>query len=164
MLRTMGGQRFFDVNLRDPWVYTDRLHWSLQHADIVKANDNELDRIAQLLGVGGTSPEARANALMQRYQLRGVLITCDAAGAWWLDDSAPPVSISSEPMSDIRDSVGAGDAFSAVFMLGLLNSWTIPVTLQRAHSFAGSICQIRGAVPEHDDFYKRFMDEWFPDR
>ena len=48
------GQRFFDVNLRDPWVYVDRIHWSLQHADIVKANDAELERITQLLGLGET--------------------------------------------------------------------------------------------------------------
>ncbi|MDN5753331.1 MAG: PfkB family carbohydrate kinase [Nitrosospira sp.] len=161
-LRAAGGQRFFDVNLRNPWVYAERLHWSLQQADIVKASDAELGRIARLLDLDAASAEAQAKALVQRYQLRGLLITCGAEGAWWLDDSMQQIATASEPVAGILDTVGAGDAFSAVFMLGVLHGWTVPVTLQRAHRFAGAICQIRGAIPEHNDFYKPFLDEWFP--
>jgi fructokinase len=159
MLRAASGQRFFDVNLRNPWVSTERLHWSLKHANIMKANDAELELINLLLGLQADSAEAQARLLMQQYSLRGVLITRGAAGAWWLDDSGL-IEMSSPPVADIRDTVGAGDAFSAVFMLGLLDGWTLPVTLRRAHHFAGAICQIRGAVPEHDDFYEPFIDKW----
>ena len=162
MLRAAGGQRFFDVNLRDPWVYADRLEWSLQHADIVKANDAELERLARLLNLDETSPEDQAEALIRRYKLRGMLITCGAAGAWWLDESTQVTAATSDDsVVEILDTVGAGDAFSAVFMLGLLKGWAMPVTLQRAHHFAGAICGIRGAIPEHNDFYKPFIDEWF---
>jgi fructokinase len=164
MLRAAGGQRFFDVNLRDPWVYADRLDWSLQHADIVKANDAELERLARLLDLKETSAEDQAEALIQRYKLRGMLVTCGAAGAWWLDDSTQVTAMTADSVVEIRDTVGAGDAFSAVFMLGLLNGWAIPVTLQRAHRFAGAICGIRGAIPEHNDFYKPFIDEWLVHR
>lgn len=160
MLRATGSRRFFDVNLRDPWVYAEQLHWSLQQADIVKANDAELERITQLLNMEEGSAEACAEALVQRYQLSGILITCGAAGAWWLDDSTQLTELASESIMEIQDTVGAGDAFSAVFMLGLLNGWSIPVTLQRAHHFAGAICGIRGAIPDHSDFYKPFIDEW----
>jgi len=163
MLRAATGQRFFDVNLRNPWIVIERLHWSLRHADIVKANDAELELINQFLGLGGDSAEAQARLLMQRYSLRGVLITRGAGGAWWLGDSGL-IEMSSSPVADIRDTVGAGDAFSAVFMLGLLDGWTLPVTLRRAHHFAGAICQIRGAVPEHDDFYEPFLEEWLENR
>jgi fructokinase len=96
---------------------------------------------------------------MQRYSLRGVLITRGAGGAWWLDDSSL-IAVSSTPITDIRDTVGAGDAFSAVFILGLLQGWALPVTLRRAHDFAGAICQVRGAVPEYRDFYDPFIDKW----
>ncbi len=159
-LRAVGGQRFFDVNLRDPWVSAERLRWSLQQADIVKANDTELERIADLLDLDVTSAEEQAKALVLRYELRGLLITCGATGAWWLDNTGQQSSMAADPIAGIRDTVGAGDAFSAVFMLGLLHGWTIPVTLQRAHHFAGAICQIRGAIPEHPDFYKPFLEEW----
>ena len=160
LLRAAGGQRFFDVNLRDPWVYVERIQWSLQQADIVKANDSELERMAQLLDIEETSAEAQAQVLIQRYQLRGMLITRGEAGAWWLEDSAEPIAAVSNPITDIRDTVGAGDAFSAVFMLGLLHGWAVPITLQRAHNFAGAICRIRGGLPESNDFYEPFINDW----
>jgi fructokinase len=164
MLRAVGGKRFFDVNLRDPWVSAERLRWSLQHADIVKANDTELERIVELIDLEGTSPEEQAKALVQRYQLDGLLITRGEAGSWWIDNFGEQTVMATDPVAGIRDTVGAGDAFSAIFMLGLLHNWTIPITLQRAQHFAGAICQIRGAVPEHDDFYRPFLEEWFERR
>lgn len=164
MLRAVGGQHFFDVNLRDPWVYADRVHWSLEHADVVKANDAELERIAQLVDLKETSAEAQAQALVQRYHLHGILITCGAAGAWWLDNSLQKITLASDTVAAVIDTVGAGDAFSAVFILGLLNGWTINATLQRAHHFAGAICRIRGAIPDHDDFYQPFIEEWLKHR
>lgn len=164
MLRAAEGQRFFDVNLREPWVVAERLHWSLQHADIVKANDAELERIAQLTELGAGTPEDQARALMRRYQLRGILITCGAKGAWWLEDASERVAVASYAVADVVDTVGAGDAFSAIFMLGLLHGWTIPTALQRAHQFAGEICRIRGAIPDRDAFYEPFIEDWFAER
>ena len=159
-----GSNVSFDVNLRDPWVSAERLRWSLQHADIVKANDTELERIVELIDLEGTSPEEQAKALVQRYQLDGLLITRGEAGSWWIDNFGEQTVMATDPVAGIRDTVGAGDAFSAIFMLGLLHNWTIPITLRRARTFSGAICQIRGAVPEHDDFYRPFLEEWFERR
>lgn len=160
MLRAASGQRFFDVNLRDPWVDADRLRWSLQQADIVKANDDELERINGLMDLKEKSPDNQARALIQRYRLYGLLVTCGAKGAWWLDASTREEVTGPEPLSGIVDTVGAGDAFSAVFMLGRLNGWAPAVILRRAHRFAGEICRIRGAIPGSDDFYQPFIREW----
>ena len=160
MLRATSGQCFFDVNLRDPWIYGERLHWSLRHADIVKANDDELDRIAQLLNMDESVAEAQARALIERYQLRGMLITCGEAGAWWLARAGEKISIAPDKAVDVVDTVGAGDAFSAVFIFGLLQGWGMPVILKQEQQFASAICRIRGAIPEHDDFYEPFIRQW----
>jgi fructokinase len=160
VLRAVRGRRFFDVNLRDPWIYPDRLQWLLQHADIVKANDAELEAMNGLLGLQSTSTHAQAEALIHRYGLRGILTTQGAKGAFWLDDSGQFVEMESGPVPNIIDTVGAGDAFSAVFSVGLLREWKIPLTLRRAHHFAAAICEIRGAIPEDAGFYKPFLDEW----
>ena len=160
-LRAVHGHRFFDVNLRDPWIFPERIRWSLQHADVVKTNDAELARVAQLFGLEETTAEAQAHTLVREYNLRGILVTCGVAGAWWLEGSARAVRVASEPVANICDTVGAGDAFSAVFILGQLRGWDLTVTLQRAHGIAGAICQIRGAIPDHEDFYKPFTDKWF---
>ncbi|ODT80532.1 MAG: PfkB [Nitrosomonadales bacterium SCN 54-20] len=163
MLRATSGERFFDVNLRDPWIYGERLHWSLRHADIVKANNDELDRIAQLMNMDESGAETQARALIERYQLRGMLITCGGAGAWWLERGGEKISIMPDKAVDVVDTVGAGDAFSSVFMFGLLREWDMPVTLMRAQQFASAICGIRGAIPEHGDFYEPFIRQWSVD-
>ncbi|SES64229.1 fructokinase [Nitrosospira multiformis] len=163
MLRATSGQCFFDVNLRDPWIYGERLHWSLRHADIVKANNDELDRIAQLMNMDESGAETQARALIERYQLRGMLITCGGAGAWWLERGGEKISIVPDKAVDVVDTVGAGDAFSAVFMFGLLRGWDMPVTLMRAQQFASAVCGIRGAIPEHGDFYEPFIRQWAVD-
>jgi fructokinase len=160
LLRAVHGCRFFDVNLRDPWVYSNRLQWLLQHADIVKANDTELEAMNELLGLQSASAHARAEALLNRYGLQGILTTSGAKGASWLNNSGQFVEIESDPIPNILDTVGAGDAFSAVFIVGLLHEWEMPITLRRANRFAAAICQIRGAVPEDTGFYKPFLDEW----
>lgn len=163
MLRAASGERFFDVNLRDPWIYGERLHWSLRHADIVKANEDELDRIAQLMNMDESLAETQAGGLIERYQLRGVLITCGGAGAWWLDRAGKKISIAPDKAVSVVDTVGAGDAFSAVFIFGLLQRWAMSVTMKRAQQFASAICGIRGAIPDHDDFYEPFIRQWSVD-
>ncbi|SEF69796.1 fructokinase [Nitrosospira multiformis ATCC 25196] len=163
MLRATSGQRFFDVNLRDPWIYGERLDWSLRHADIVKANNDELDRIAQLMNMDEPDAETQARALIERYQLCGMLITCGGAGAWWLERGGEKISIVPDKAVDVVDTVGAGDAFSAVFMFGRLREWDMPLTLMRAQQFASAVCGIRGAIPEHSDFYEPFIRQWSVD-
>jgi fructokinase len=161
LLRAATGQRFLDVNLRSPWIHVPRLHWSLKQADIVKANDAELELMGDLLDLGESAAEAQAELLMRRYGLKGVLITLGPEGAWWLDDRGW-TKIASVPLDELRDTVGAGDAFSSVFMLGLLHRWEVPLTLKRAHRFAGAVCGIQGAIPDHPHFYSPFIGEWFP--
>ena len=64
------------------------------------------------------------------------------------------------PVSDIKDTVGAGDGFAAVCILGSLRRWPIAKSLERANNFAAAICEIRGAVPDHADFYVPFTSAW----
>jgi len=60
----------------------------------------------------------------------------------------------------LMDTVGAGDAFTAVIILGLLHDWDLEQTLQRAQAFASAIVGIRGATPESRDFYTDFRQQW----
>jgi fructokinase len=160
MLRATGAQRFLDVNLRPPWIHVPRLDWSLKQADIVKANDAELELMGELLDLRESSTEARAELLIRHYSLKGVLVTLGCSGAWWFDGRNWTKMPCTE-LEGIRDTVGAGDAFSAVFMLGLLHNWKISVTMQRANRFAGAVCGIQGAIPQHHHFYSPFIAEWF---
>lgn len=148
---------FLDVNLRHPWVREDILCWSLGQADIVKVNTDELDEIAAMLGLAGNSPRVRGAALIEEYDLTALLVTRGERGAWWLDADGHTETMDGAPVDGFIDSVGAGDAFAAVCLLGRLFDWPIPDTLRRAHAFAGEICRLRGAVPDDDTFYQPFL-------
>jgi fructokinase len=38
--------------------------------------------------------------------------------------------------------------------------WPAVQTLERANAFAAAICEIRGAIPDHADFYEPFTHDW----
>jgi fructokinase len=161
LFRTTRGRRFFDINLRDPWVREDVLRWSLYRADVVKMNGEELQRVGDMLGLGRAPREVLGERLLRAFDLQKLLVTEGEAGAWLLqEDGSHHHTSPGEPLDRQVDSVGAGDGFAAVFLLGLLLGWPVNLTLDRAHRFAGSICQLRGAVPESADHYRAYLRAW----
>jgi fructokinase len=60
----------------------------------------------------------------------------------------------------IEDTIGAGDAFSAVFLLGLNLGWDLRIIMERAQVFAGAIAEKKGATVNNLDFYKPFIESW----
>jgi len=156
---------FLDINLRAPWYDLDVIRQSLQQADIVKMNDEELHCVLGLLGFDSASAEDSALKLMHHYGIKQFVVTCGSAGAWALDEQAVKHQLEISTLgqaskSSILDTVGAGDAFAAVYIIGLLQNWPIKQALERAHHFAGAICRIRGAVPENKNLYRSYMESW----
>ena len=161
LLHTTHALAFLDLNLRDPWVRKDVLRWSLGKAEIVKLNVDELHRIAVMLGLPDAPPRMLAERLIGSFDLRQILVTEGSQGAWLVDAEQQYFhNDTTGPAIKVVDSVGAGDAFSAIFLIGLMLDWPAELTLNRAHRFAGEICRIRGAVPDSDAFYQPFIVEW----
>ncbi|MGI9519404.1 MAG: PfkB family carbohydrate kinase [Pirellulaceae bacterium] len=52
------------------------------------------------------------------------------------------------------DTVGAGDAFSAATIHGILSGWDDSKTLIDAASMASRVCQLRGAITNDRGFYQ----------
>ncbi len=153
-------QLFLDINLRMPWYQPQTLRDSIARADILKLNVEELHRLGSLFHL--TTPDDRrlAGSLLEKYRLTTILVTCGGTGAWMLQDDGSTSTAPGRKTLRIVDTVGAGDGFSAVCILGLLNHWSPEQTLYRADAFARSICEIRGAVPEDDNFYDSFRIDW----
>ncbi len=157
LLRTSATHGFLDVNLREDPVSRDVLEWSFAHAEVLKLNRDELERIAMLVGSDAPNPQTVAMGLIERFGLTRVIATEGAQGAWTIDRRAHLVcAVSGPEPEDFRDSVGAGDAFSAVCLLGLARGWSAETFLSRANDFAREICRIRGAVPDDAGFYASF--------
>lgn len=161
LLRSINRPSILDLNLRKPWYDTQILNRSLERADIVKMSNEELATLAKILRLRGTDEKSQAAALIRKYQLDRLLVTCGKRGAWLLDkEGMQAEDDSGSDAVQVVDTVGAGDAFTAIFMVGTLLGWPTQRTLMRANRFAAAICGIRGAIPHTQDFYSPFLREW----
>lgn len=151
---------FLDINLRAPWYDLDTIAFALNAADYVKLNNEELAIVAGLFDLENLPPRTQALSLQHRFGLQQVLVTCGEHGSWLLDEQqqiweAAPVELA-EP---VVDTVGAGDAFAAVFMLGLLEEWDTATTLKHASEVAAALCRVRGAAAPSTGFFLPFKQE-----
>lgn len=149
---------FVDVNLRNPWWKDDLIKSILHGAHWAKLNDDELEKVAKFLH-GPEQLVPAAQAVRSHFNLELLVVTLGAQGAYFITDGqtqfAKPVAV-----KNMMDTVGAGDAFSAVTIVGLIRNWPIELVQQRAMEFASAICEIRGATTENKLLYQQFMDKW----
>jgi fructokinase len=154
------GSRFLDINLRAPWYDRHIIRRSLLRADIVKLNKDELQVIAGLLRLVGTDSRALGLNLRQRFNLKVLLVTDGDNGAWMLSENGSEThSVGHDLHGSMVDTVGAGDGFAAMCMLGILQNWPAEDMLYRANAFAAALCGVRGAAPPDADFYQPFLEE-----
>ncbi|MEN8133841.1 MAG: carbohydrate kinase [Pseudomonadota bacterium] len=148
---------FVDVNLRAPWWERVAVIEMLKQARWAKLNDEELNQLAPK----GDSLEDKARELQKLCDLSLLVVTKGAEGAIACSDRGDSQEIVPDRGIPVIDPVGAGDAFSAVLLLGLLSDWSLQQTLQRAQSFASAVVGLRGATSSADaGFYKAFVDTW----
>lgn len=145
------GVIFIDVNLRTPWWRREEVLELLAGADWVKLNSDELRQLR---------PAADAASFIDDYGLTGLVLTHGAEGAEIITAAGEHISIEPAAAVEVVDTVGAGDGFSAVMILGLANDWPLQTTVQRAQAFAAGLVGHRGATVSDARFYRAFLDEW----
>jgi fructokinase len=143
--------RIFDVNLRQ--CYYDRavVKASLELANVLKLNEDEVPLVTDLIGVTGDL-ERRVEQLAARFQLRVVVVTRGDAGSLLL--SGHRWSRKPAWAVDVQDSVGAGDAFTAALCVGLLRGIDLDTINEIANQVAAVVCTSRGATPSLPDTFK----------
>ncbi len=149
-----GALCFYDVNLRPGCRLKEIVVPSLEYADIVKMNDDELDEIRRMHDFAGDE-RAFADFLIVTYGLRMLALTRGRNGSA-LFAGGEPAGIAENGGVAIVDTVGAGDGYSAMLIAGLLSGWTPERLVQASAGFARSICAIEGAIPVYDNFYAPF--------
>ena len=141
--------RILDVNLRPPFVSDALIRTSLQIANVLKLNDDELPYLAKINEIGGSAIEVM-RGLADRYQLRFVALTRGSKGAIILsNDNAS--DLAGRPVK-VADTVGAGDAFTAAMTLGLLTGNDLDTVNRNAIEVASYVCSKQGATmsfPNH---------------
>ena len=159
------GIRFLDVNLRDPWWSAEATRGLLQDADWVKLNRSELALLADASGSNDADADdgqltALASAFLAQHGLTGLVVTLGGDGAFALGRDTAPVRVAPAPALAVKDTVGAGDAFASVLILGIIRGWPVATTLERAQSFASRIVEQHGATSADPALYRPYLDQW----
>jgi len=137
-------KRLYDVNLRDGSWTGDLVLDLLRDATVVKLNGDEAVVLAGLLGSAATG-RALAAALAARYGIERLCITRGAAGATLLVGGDEYMVEGIEV--DVADTVGAGDAFAAGLLHGLLTDMPPDETLRFANRLGALVASRAGALP-----------------
>ena len=153
MLDAAGDQTrcLYDINLR-PGCYTrEIIQTSLHRAHILKLNEDEAGVIRELLNFKG-SEDNLMRRIIRDFDLDLICLTRGSAGSD-IFSAQGHCRIKPPPLKDVADTVGAGDAYTAILALGYLKKWPASRILNTASDFAASICRIKGALPADDAFY-----------
>ena len=140
--------KIFDVNLRMDLFTAEILDEGCRVADLVKLNDEEIDTVAQLLGLPEGDARSRAEAMRSQYDLDAVIFTRGQRGTaacttdGWLEGE--PASF---PVAENADSVGAGDACTAALLTARLLGRDWQATLNLANRHGAYVASQPGATP-----------------
>jgi len=138
--------RVLDLNLRDPFVDCRVIESLLGLANVLKLNDEELTRIVAMFDVSGNEVKQYADGFINRYGLKMLILTCGSRGSRIFADGKEHCCNSHK--IDVVDTVGAGDAFTAMVVVGLLSGLPTDTINERANEIAAFVCTQSGATPK----------------
>jgi len=138
--------KIFDINLRQNFYNRQLISDSLKISNILKINDDELIIISELFGMKGDE-EYLCRKLLDTYELELVAYTCGANESFLFGKNDK--SYLKTPVVKVKDTIGAGDSFTAALMVSLLNGYSLSECHLLAVDIAAFVCENDGAMPEY---------------
>lgn len=168
LLQACPAPRYLDLNLRDGQATESTVFDSLCHADTLKVNEDELMQLFDWYAhiSPGTADMDTLDVrmacaeLITKFSLGSIIVTLGPRGAVHYGADGGVTASGPAEVPHMADTVGAGDAFSAVYLYGSAQGWPLAQTMARANAFAAAICGIAGAVPQDTAFYQPWVARW----
>lgn len=148
MPRTEDSLVVFDVNLRQNFFTREILHESMTECNILKINDEELGLVGTMFGLEGDFRQI-CRALIDRYSLRTLILTCGATGSYVFTPDAE--YFRPTPVVEVADTIGAGDSFTAAFIAALIKGKSVEEAHALAVDISAYVCTCKGAMPEYPE-------------
>lgn len=137
--------RVLDINLRTPYWDQRTIRESLPLANVLKVNSDELPIVADVFHLSGDE-DRLLREILTLFSLQAIALTRGAAGSLVLSANGERSELPGRRM-DIVDTVGAGDAFTATFVLGMLLKLPFSESHLWADEVAAYVCTQAGATP-----------------
>lgn len=142
--------KIFDINLRLNFYSKEIIHQSLEMANMMKINDEEVAKIATLYGWIGDEQEI-CGRLLEEYKLDFLVLTKGIDGSFVF--TPRQTFYQPTPKVHVADTVGAGDSFTAAFVAAYLHGEHIEDAHQLAVEVSAYVCLQHGAMPKLADSY-----------
>lgn len=139
--------RILDVNLRRPFYDDVLIKESVGACSVLKLSDEELPDVARACGILHKDDALQTlQDIREEHRLALVAMTRGAHGAVLVspDEAVEHNGIPTE----VLDTVGAGDAFTAALAIGLIRGNPLERIIHIACKTASDVCAQPGAVPD----------------
>lgn len=137
---------FYDLNLRDG-------HWNFplvqrlaRHATVLKLNHAEAQELFALESTDSFSLDHFCSSWSSRYAIETICITLGGQGCA-LFSRGKMIVVPGFPIK-VVDTVGAGDAFTAGFLHGLVHNWPLAQTAKFANALGSIVASRATAIPD----------------
>ncbi len=150
---------FVDLNLRAPFYNKELVEKILGCCDFLKISMEELQEIKNIFNLTGSISQIGVQ-LLTHFKIGSLCVTQGSNSNLLFDTGKrEPLICPVQSNEEIVDTVGAGDAFSAMLALGFLAGFPRKTILDRATEFATRLCSVKGALPLDESFYKPYRFE-----
>lgn len=154
-LRSFGKINIYDVNLRPPFNNKDIIEKSLESADIVKMNEDELKQLASWFNLSERF-ELSITDLANKFNCSTVCITKGNKGSAIFRNNK--LTQQEGFKVEVKDTIGAGDSFLAALIHGILKEQTNEDILKYSNAVGAYVASKKGAIPELDlDSIQKFI-------
>lgn len=141
-----GCLRVCDPNLRGSRIDAELVHEHLLAADLVKINDDEAALMAATYGQADL-----VDWLLKEMQVKLVALTHGSKGATLITAeervSHAGYPLVSDPESEARDNIGAGDSFTALLIRARLAGASLRGSVTAANRYGAFVASRHGATP-----------------
>lgn len=136
-----------DINIRQNYYDYDLLDYLFSVTDILKLSREDLACVSDCINCS-KDYKLFSNYIFDNYNsVSVIIITLDKDGAvLFTRDNKMITSV--RPVNEVVSTVGAGDGFTASFVVNYFNTDNLEFSLNEAVKFSDNIVTLKGALPE----------------
>ena len=140
-----GDFTLLDINLRRNCYSDETIAFSLEKADILKLNEEELEALAKMYGLEGRSLPEITEVIVGKANLKYCVVTLGSGGAFAASRDGETIYA---PGFEVKlvDPCGSGDGFAAGFIHSLLNKRGLAEACRFGNALGALVAQQEGAT------------------
>lgn len=142
-----GSMIVYDINLRQNYYSREIIQKSLQLCNVLKLNEDELPVVCELLDIIIDGEENQIAHLIKKFNLKLVAYTKGSDGSLLMTPTDK--SYVQTPKVDVKDTVGAGDSFTATMIVGFAKGDSLQELHKKAVGVSAFVCTQDGAMPQY---------------